>query len=126
MEASAIADAATADVIVRIGWYAVVSVASGVLAVLGTLLFGRGYKKRIAALEDQAERPSIVIHKGGAYNCVEGEQHIYYHISGPAEVIQPKPTVGRAIPLRVKVSLGEAKGLPIQGAEIEHKKADDG
>ncbi len=126
MEASTIADAATADVIVRVGWYAAVSVASGVLAVLGTLLFGRGYKRRIAALEDQTSQPTLVIHDGGTYNRVEGGQHIHYHISGPAEVIQPKPTVGRATPLRVVVGLGEVEGQPIQGAEIERKKADDG
>ena len=31
----------------------------GLGAVLGTLLFGRGYKRRIAALEAQAQQPSI-------------------------------------------------------------------
>ncbi len=78
----------------------------GAIVMLGMLLFGRGYKKRIAALEAKSQSPSIVLHKGATYNRVEGELHIHHHINGPVEIVQPKPPVGRVIPLEVEFKEG--------------------
>ena len=47
----------------------------------------------------------IVVKDGGTLNVVQGDQHIHYHIAGPAEVVSDKP-------IRViKVSASETIGL---------------
>lgn len=60
MGENALIDAAAVDLLVRIGVWAAVSLgAGGVGAVLGVLVFGRGYKRRIAALEAKLAEPAI-------------------------------------------------------------------
>ena len=56
-------DAATANFLVKLAWYLVTALVTGVVAVIGTLLWGRGGRKRLmerlAALEAQNHAPSI-------------------------------------------------------------------
>ena len=63
-------DAATAELLVKIAWYAAAAVISGGVAMIGTLLWGKGGRKRliennkclnkrIAALEAQYRAPAI-------------------------------------------------------------------
>ena len=70
MELQHLLDAVTADLLVKIGWYVASVIITGVLAVIGTLLWGRGGRrrlvennkclnKRIAALEARASMPAI-------------------------------------------------------------------
>ena len=40
-------------------WFVVGTIGGGILGMLGTLMFGRRYKQRIAALESEAEKPAI-------------------------------------------------------------------
>ena len=47
MEATQIIDAASADLLVGIGWYAVSVIVTGAVSVIGTLLWGRGGRKRL-------------------------------------------------------------------------------
>ena len=65
----------------------------GALAMLGVLLFGRGYKRRIAALEAKpdAESTQIILHPGATYNDfrgANGEWHL--HADGPIEIVSPR------------------------------------
>ena len=69
---------------------------------------GHEFRKRIAALEDEENNPTIVIDEGGDVTVIHGDQHIHYYIDGPAEILQPK--TGRAIPLRVQFAPGIATG----------------
>ena len=68
----------------------------------------------------------IVVREGGTINVVQGDQHIHYHINGPAEVLQPKPAVGRVLPLRVEFASGTVEGGPVTGADPVLTKTDDG
>ena len=63
-------DAATADLLVKVGWYAATAIFTGVASIIGTLLWGRGGRKRLmednrslkermAALEARASQPGI-------------------------------------------------------------------
>ena len=49
-------------------------------------------KKEIAALKatQQANSPTIFLAKDAQYSVIEGDQHNYYYLAGPAEIIMPK------------------------------------
>ena len=64
----------------------------GALAMLGALLFGRGYKKRIAALEAKpSESTQVILQPGATYNDfrgASGEWHL--KADGQVEVISAR------------------------------------
>ena len=56
-------NAATADLLVKIAWHSGIAIVSAAVAVIGTLLWGRGgykrVKQRLDALESQERAPAI-------------------------------------------------------------------
>ena len=78
---------------------------AGIGTVIGTLLFGRNYKRRIAALEarDKDIHRSVVIHGNlyigdNYYNAEDGKHHAA--IEGRGEIVSPVPVI------RGKASIG--------------------
>ena len=71
-------DMVAVDIAIRFGWYAVAAIGGGVIAVLGTIIFGKGYKKRIAALEAEAAKPSItqIVNVPNSSSEDERERHL--------------------------------------------------
>ena len=82
-------------------------------------------EKQIAELEKKLETPvTINLAEGASYQDFRGATgEVHIHIDGKAEVVAPEP-----VPVRIEAPFapGTVEGLPIEGAEIEHKKADDG
>ena len=76
----------------------------GALAMLGTLLFGRGYKRRLTALEAKpSESTQVILQPGATYNDfrgASGEWHL--KADGQVEVISarriPVQTLGITAP----------------------------
>lgn len=77
-----LADAATADVLVKIGWHLLGSVIALAVGVISTLLWGRGgykrVKQRLDALESQERAPAITqaINFNSADSANEHERHL--------------------------------------------------
>ena len=67
----------------------------GVGAVLGTLIFGRGYKRRIAALEAQARQPSInqTINFNVSPDCAEHDRQLRAAIDAETQVKSLEKTI---------------------------------
>lgn len=82
MEWSNVVEAVVSDLLAQV----IVGISAltilGLGAVLGTLLFGRGYKRRIAALEAQAQQPSInqVINFNAGANTHDNESQLRHAI----------------------------------------------
>ena len=67
---------------------------AGALAVLGVLVFGRGYKRRIAALEEKANQPTVIQNFNGTIGqVVRIEKDGLYQITfeGKGEVVSSSP-----------------------------------
>ena len=95
----------------------------------------RNMKREVEGLKERLDRaaPSIVLGEGATYNVVDGDQHVHYHLYGPAEVRQPKPKAGRVIPLRVDFTetIGvsdsfQAVLTKVDGTVEVHRSEDDG
>lgn len=91
----------------------------GAIAMLGVLIFGRGYKRRIAALE--ARSPMQIIMQPGAtyndYRGADGKHHL--HFDGQGEIVSSEPVPVRVDGIGVGVFVsppvvygGEAKDEP--------------
>ena len=75
----------------------------GALAVPGVLLFGRGYKRRIAALEDSKKKPTTVNIHDNFGNVIVGDDGLYHApFEGRGEISSPRPI--RAFPLGAAAS----------------------
>ena len=95
----------------------------GSLAVLGILLFGRGYKRRIAALEAKADQPTVIQNFHGTVGQVvrvENDSLYQVTIEGKGEVVSPSPITI----LAGKASTGmptATGGLSVTGGDVKSK-----
>ena len=64
-----------------------------VAAVLGTIISGKGYKRRIAHLEEQAKQPTVVQNFYGDMGTVQvSDDGLYYApFEGRGEIVSPRP-----------------------------------
>ena len=64
-----------------------------IAAVLGTIIFGKGYKRRIARLEEQAKRPTVVQNFYGDIGTLQvGDDGTYrLPFEGRGEIVSPRP-----------------------------------
>ena len=87
-------DVVAVDIAIRFGWYAVAVLGGGLAAVLGVIIFGKGYKKRIAALEAKESGESITIHGGlhivNNYYSADDRKH-HTVVEGRGEIVSPTP-----------------------------------
>ena len=64
MESPSVVEVVAVDLAIRFGWYAVTVIATGTVAVIGVLMFGRGYRSKIASLEKEIaelkKRPAMI------------------------------------------------------------------
>ena len=90
----------------------------GVGAVLGNLLFGRGYKRRIAELERKmaSASASVVIHGDfqiieSQYNSTDGRYHA--EVEGKGKIVSPVPLRLTAAPAPIQgIGQSDLKPLP--------------
>ena len=94
MDSPTVMDVVAVDVAIRFGWYAIAAMGGGVVAVLGIIIFGKGYKKRIAALEAKESSEGITIHGDlhivNNYYSADDRRH-HTVVEGRGEIISPTP-----------------------------------
>ena len=95
-------DAATADLLVRIGWHVAGIILALGVGVISTLLWGRGgykrVKQRLDALESQAREPAItqIVNVQGSSSTNERERHLRDAIG--AETVESLEKTIRSLP----------------------------